>query len=115
MIEFAREFSRWSVQDRQEKIRSLTTGDPSRVPIIISSTDDLVRTNFVFINKNANIQKLLAFYKSQNQLKEDQSVIVCCKNRIVAPSREIDEIYLACKNEDDVLYIDLKLVHSQGN
>ena len=100
-----------TLEERQEKSKTLTESNPDRVPSIIenkSETIQLKQQKFL-IPKRFSVNQLIVWLENQSTKQEikgsDKSKFIMANKAILLSTNVMSTIYEKFKNEDGFLYL----------
>ncbi len=99
---------KYTLQQRQKEVKSLSMRHPSRVPVLIYPADKSqprIEKNKYLVPKDISMSQFLYIIKKYISIQSNEAIFLYTKNNsIVNSSKMIAEVYNDHKSEDDFLY-----------
>ena len=99
---------KYTLQQRQKEVKSLSMRHPSRVPVLIYAADNYqpkIEKNKYLVPKEISMSQFLYIIKKYISIQSNEAIFLYTKNNsIVNSSKTIAEIYNEHKSDDEFLY-----------
>lgn len=99
---------KYTLQQRQKEVKSLSMRHPSRVPVLIYAADNSqpkIEKNKYLVPKEISMSQFLYIIKKYISIQSNEAIFLYTKNNsIVNSSKTIAEIYNEHKSDDEFLY-----------